>query len=311
MNGESTVLDESIETMPVRYSVTDAGIATLRNELTGLKADTPAGYDEVRRGIAQVRGLRTGIEKRRVELKADALSWGRKVDSEAKRLTAQLLEIEEPLKVEKATVDDAKERAARAEQDRIAAEEKSARHAVEARLKAVRDAEAAKLKAEREELDWRRAILLREQQAEMARQKAEQDRIAAEEKAARDRIEAERRQVEAERRAVEVEKIRLAQEEANRVAREEAKELAAKRAEFDRQEAERRLVEAEKAKEAERLRREAARPDVEKVKEFGRRLREIEHPVLQSNEVIEFMAEIEGEVESLADRCERFMSETS
>ena len=90
---------------PLRlYDVTDAAIADLKKELTGLTE-----YNAVSKGIAKVRTLRTRIEATRKQLKADSLAWGRKVDSEAKRITEQLEAIEEPLKQLKAAIDDAKE----------------------------------------------------------------------------------------------------------------------------------------------------------------------------------------------------------
>jgi colicin import membrane protein len=86
------------------YDVTDLAIAELKRELSGLTE-----YNAVSKGIAKVRTLRTRIEATRKQLKADSLAWGRKVDSEAKRITEQLEAMEEPLKQLKAAIDAAKE----------------------------------------------------------------------------------------------------------------------------------------------------------------------------------------------------------
>lgn len=97
----------------VEYNITDSTISQLRSqyaEISDIKVVTAA--------LSHVRRLRTDVEKRRKELKEDALEWGRKVDGEAKRITALLFEIEEPLKLTKKEHDDEKERL-RAEKARI------------------------------------------------------------------------------------------------------------------------------------------------------------------------------------------------
>ncbi|MDD5304859.1 MAG: hypothetical protein PHS14_17315, partial [Elusimicrobia bacterium] len=127
----------------VRYDVTEAQIAETKAKFSALSADTWKGYEEVRLAIAQVRDTRVAVEKRRVELKADALAYGRLVDSEAKRFTNLLLEIEEPLKAKKAAVDD--------EKARKKAEEDAAKlRAIEAELAAKRAKEEAEARAARE-----------------------------------------------------------------------------------------------------------------------------------------------------------------
>lgn len=110
----------------IEYSVTDAAIAELRNKFSGLVV--PAGdkqaYKALTSAIAEVRTLRTDVEATRTALKEDALKYGRMVDAEAKRITALLVEIEQPLKDQKAAFDEAVEKARQerhlAEQKRIA-----------------------------------------------------------------------------------------------------------------------------------------------------------------------------------------------
>ena len=94
----------------VTYDVTPEQIEAKKAAYAALEATTPKGYEEVRKAIGDLRGLRVAIEDRRKELKKDSLEFGRLVDGEAKRITALIEGIEEPLKLKKAAVDDEKER---------------------------------------------------------------------------------------------------------------------------------------------------------------------------------------------------------
>lgn len=140
----------------VVYEVTDDAIALKRGKYSLLKADTPQGYEQVRLAIADLRETRVAIEKRRKELKADSLEYGRKVDAVAKHLTEQIEAIESPLKALKAAVDEEK---ARVKAEKEAAAQKAIAE-VEARLKA----EADRLATERAALDAERAALEAEHQ---------------------------------------------------------------------------------------------------------------------------------------------------
>lgn len=246
--------DARTELMRTTYSISDEKIAELKEKLLPLQCDSNGGYEMVRQGIATVRDLRTGVEKTRKKLKEDSLEWGRKVDTEAKRLTAMLLEIETPLVSRKEAVDAENERIKRekaAEIQRKIDEAAAVRRAAEeAKLRADREAEEARIRAERE--------------AEEARLKAEADRLAEErrkleaERAAQEeaaRIERER--LESERRAAEAERQRLAKIESDR--------LAAIRAEQDaKDKAERERVEAEQRAEREKLAAERAALEAER-----------------------------------------------
>ena len=115
----------------VRYDVTDVRIAELRAEYAGLTFDTPAAYETGRKAIATIRELRVAVEKRRKELKAESLEFGRLVDSAARHLTGRLEDVEAPLIAARDAVD--------AEKERIKAEKERARVAeIEAKLKAER-----------------------------------------------------------------------------------------------------------------------------------------------------------------------------
>jgi dsDNA-specific endonuclease/ATPase MutS2 len=135
----------------VVYDVTDDAIALKRGQYAVLKADTKEGYEQVRLAIADCRETRSAIEKRRKELKADSLEYGRKVDAVAKHLTEQIEAIEGPLKAQKAAIDEEK---ARVKAEKEAAAQKAIAE-VEARLKA----EADRLAADRAALDAERAAM--------------------------------------------------------------------------------------------------------------------------------------------------------
>lgn len=99
---------EFINSQLKKYNVTDAALAEIRQrygELAVHGPDDKAGYDAVKAAIADVRSIRTGIEKKRKELKDLALRYGRAVDDEAKRLTSEVSQIEERLKTEKERTD--------------------------------------------------------------------------------------------------------------------------------------------------------------------------------------------------------------
>lgn len=266
------------EGLSISYGVTDTAISVLRERYSGItKIETTEDYETVRVGIGKVRELRVSVEKKRVELKADALEFGRKVDKEAKRITEMLEGIEVPLKKLKADVDEAKERERRKK-------EEEERAAIEAELKAKRDAQEA---AEREQ----RERIAKEQAEEAARLSAEREELAKqrremEEKARieREKIEAEqnaeRERMAEERRKIVAEQQRLERLEFERVAKENAERLAAEKLAKAKLEEER-LAKAEAA----RIKRvEAAKPDVAKVHAFAETLAALPFPKVKSQE---------------------------
>ncbi len=239
-----------VEDQLTRFSIADAAIAELAEQYMALTVkglfDGP-GYDMIRKARFDIRDKRIEVERVRKLLKSDALAYGRKVDGEAKRLTALLAPIEAHLKEQEKPFDD--------EKDRIKNIVRLTEWAIEeAEAKAKADAEeskrlveAARLRAEREKLD-----------AERREMEAEKARIAVEQKAIHDeklRLIA----LETERlRAIEMEKAKAeaaekaSRETTARIAREAAAKLAAEQA----------RVEAE---EAARSKAEALRPDREKL----------------------------------------------
>ena len=95
----------------LEYSQTEAALKELNN-LYSIVPDvsTKAGYELCKVNARAVGKYRTDLEKKRKEIKGPALEQCKAIDSEAKRITAELLSIETPLKEAYKTVDDEKKR---------------------------------------------------------------------------------------------------------------------------------------------------------------------------------------------------------
>lgn len=287
---------------PVEYPVSEKEIAAARAKYGAITFDTPEGYEEGRIALANLRTARTSIEKRRVELKADALAYGRKVDDVAKRLTLLVSEIEEPLKDRKAAIDDAKARAARAAED-------AARAAAEAKAKAEREAEEKRIADDRAKLEAQQAIFAEAQRkADEERRQAderarvESERVAAEQREAQAKIDAERAELEAQQRAV-----REKEETAARAERER------QQAERDRLAAEERAAAEAEAAAAEAARLEAMRPDIDKIHGFAGEIRALaaRAPEMRTDESQSAMTWIVGALERIAKAADTFEGRVS
>lgn len=83
----------------VRYSATEASLAKLREIYKGATFDlrTTAGNDAAREARKNLVTLRTSLESRRKQFKAPALAFGRLIDTEAERITTEILALEEPI----------------------------------------------------------------------------------------------------------------------------------------------------------------------------------------------------------------------
>ena len=282
---------------PTDYPLTENSIAKLADECMPLMIngiDDRAGYNIVHRARMMVKDKRISVEKRRKELKADALAFGRTVDARAKQLTALLAPIETHLIKQETAVDDEKRRlanaarleaelAAKAIEDAKAAELKRIADEEAARVKAEQDAEAERLRVERAEFEA--AQFAEQERQHEAQKKLDAEREALERKRLKDeqaahvaRMAEEKRQrqaqdkLDAQARVIEAEKKRLADIEAERVRAEElaaAKVVAAEQAQKELLASQAREAEAEAAKvkaEADaKARAEALRPDKDKL----------------------------------------------
>lgn len=268
------------------YTATEAALATLRETYAGRTYDvtTTKGMQEAIAGRAELRKLRIALEAKRVELKAPALERTRLIDAEAKRITAELVALEDPIdeqiKAEQQRKEREKAAAEEAERQRVAA--------INARVDAVRalssgllgkpiefiDARIAEAKAVDVDSfpeDVRAGVRFHQTTVLGELSSAREHRIREAEEAAR--IAAERAELEALREAKrkadaeEAERRRQAQVERDRADRKAADE----RAEADRQaRAERDRLAAEakaKADEEARIIREAAEAEAKAKRE--------------------------------------------
>ena len=243
----------------VQYGITAEDIAATRRKYEGLTADSPGGYELVRRAISEIRTTRVAIEERRVALKSDALAYGRLVDVKAKELTGMLLSIEEPLKAKKALIDDEKERRrAEAEAERVRLFEEAQRQK--------RAAEEALAQAERETKEAK----LREAEAEAEAERA--------------RLDEERKALAVEREALRAEREAAERAQLERDARIKAEEAATeKAAQMLIQAEERRLANIERAAATQR-RLDAIRPDAEKLARYAAALGAVPVPEMSTEE---------------------------
>ena len=253
----------------VTYNITDAAISEMRDQYLKLRIvdiNDNDGFRAVHSARMVVKARRIDVEKLRKELKADALEWGRKVDSEARRITAQLEPIEAHLEAEETRIENEKA-AIKAEKARIAAEAEAAalkkttdRINILASLGVPCTWDEAREPSDEDFAEWvEEAKAARAEADRIARE--ERERIAAEQAIEAKRIAAERAKFEAEQAAARAENERIAREqkiEADRIAREKA-EMEARRAADEKAAREKADAEAKQAREA------ALRPEREKV----------------------------------------------
>lgn len=255
------------------YTETAAALAELSSRYRGVVFDvsTGKGMTEAKAARAELRTYRVNLEKKRVEIKAPALERCRAIDSEAKRITAELSALEDPIdetiKAEEQRKEREREAREAAERERQEARLLKFQAIRELPLKAVNatadeiraviaEAEGIDLESFEEGLD--RSAATHERIVAIGALRAALDRRLADD-AEQDRIKAERaelerlRAVEAERQA---ESDRLAAAERERVAAEE-------RRKEDQARAEREAIEkaAREAREAEQARIDAERAE--------------------------------------------------
>lgn len=219
----------------VEYSQTEAALADLASRYKGVVFEvlTVKGMDAAKKARAELRDYRTSLESKRVEIKAPALERCRLIDAEAKRITAALVTLEEPIdaqiKAQEARRDAEKREKERLEAERIAAEERAKKEAEEAKMAAERAeiakqrAELEKAKREQEESDRQARLKIEEEQRAARLKIEEEERIAragreAADRAARQVREAEEAKLRAEQARIEA--ARLALEEQKRKERE-------------------------------------------------------------------------------------------
>jgi len=290
MSTELQVVQRAIE----QIDKVSAGLGALQKDFGGVvyEVTTKEGMESAKSARLTIRGPRYEVERIRKEAKAPILALGKKLDTEAARITNALLAIEEPIDQQIKAEEDRKERekqaAIEAEMRRVAdLQERVAELRGNRTLSAssgsallaehISDLDALPVDESFQEFQEQAAeaktaglLWLRNLHTSAVSHEAEQARIKAErEELAKLRAAEEQRQAE--------ERARLAEEE--RIAREARRaEEARVAAERHRQDEERRKQreadEAEARKERERL--AAERAEFQRQQEEARRQREAE-----------------------------------
>lgn len=265
------------------YSATEAGLAQLREKYAGVKFDlaTKEGNEEARSARRELVKLRTSLEAKRKELKAPALAYAMAIDSEAKRITAQIKQLEEPIDAQIKAEEKRKAERERIERERVQAilvkidvmrglahesafDTSEQIQATLADLSAmeIADDEFAEFTEEAAKVQAGAIEALSELLGRAKEREAEHARLAAE------RAELDRQRQEQE-----------ARDAAEREAREaEARKLADERAEFERQRAEfeaQRAAVEKPAQEAVQVEPDARHPVQALIEEAGGEVKEI------------------------------------
>jgi len=282
-----------------------------------------------------VRGKRIEVEKKRVELKADALAWGKKVQSEANRIFALIEPIENHLmseekkaEIEKQRIEDKRIAGVRSRiddiqiistdpfkfdsgklQNIIAALERieitpdvyfeftqEAQELVDRKLEDALQSLETRLRLDTEQAE-------REAEAErQSKVKIEQDRIAAEQAEAQAKIDKANRKIEAEKAATaeakRAEQVRKDREEFERKAKIKAEKDAKEAAQREMLE----KIEHEKAEVVEIERKKSLLPDKEKLEAFSQFLLEgITWPKIKSPKAVDAITRARETIESVAE----------
>jgi len=327
---------DAIATTPkhvIEYNITDAALTELAEKHKDV--DAHKDYDTAKLAAKECQQLRKGLEEKRVELKKDALEYGRAVDGEANRIKAAIVKIEDPIKDGIKEIDDA---------EKIKEDQRLA--TLEAQLAVLRaygqDTDGktlAELQAWQDDLA---AIEITEEIFQEAREqavgaKAESEsrlriaighKQAAEEEAAKleqqakeqaeqqEKLDAQQAEIEEGQR-----KLREAQEAADTKAREEQEakdaerqaELDAQQAEIDKQNAEK---EEEEKQEREKAEAEAAAtrqaelaPDKEKLERLANIIEATELPAVASQQAEDVLSYVKSELKAIAHNIRHYAGE--
>jgi chromosome segregation ATPase len=280
--------------LPVQYDLTQERLSQLAVEydpknIPEAKEKGDDAYQVVHEKTMAITKVRTNIEKVRKTLKADALAWGRKVDGEAKRLTAEVEALEAPWRKIKTDLDEAEAKAEEAA--RLAEQERM--EVIEGRIAAIRALAEGLLGADsatiQERLDWFTDAVIDEanygEYVEAATitgntiketlQAALTERLAFEQQQAD--LNAQQEKLAEERKALDEEKAAQKAAEAAEKARKEKEEKAAWE-EIQRKQREQEEAEAAKQREAELKKRQ---PDDVRLRNYADDLAMVECPPLK------------------------------
>lgn len=312
-------------TQIAEYTQTEQALAELRMKYADVVFDvaTTKGMADAKAARAELRTLRVNLEAKRKEIKAPALKRCNEIDTEAKRITAELSEMEDPIdtaiKAEEDRKANAKAEAERLEQERTEARNRRFDAIKALPLRAV-DATAAQIEAIIAEAQADALSDIEEKYLPAAKYamdlsvlslKAALDKRRAADKAAADeaaRIKAERDELDrlrAEQAARQAEADRLAAAERERIAAEQRQKEEAARAEREAAEArereareqEQRRIDAERAERRRREDEERAQAEADRRE---RQRREDEERAAAEEELREKQIAAEAERQRLA-----------
>jgi len=130
-------LQETKTSAIAEYSATEAALSELRERLKDARYDvaTTIGMDTAKKDRRELVTLRTSLETKRKEIKAPALERCRLIDDAAKRITSELLKLEQPIDAQIKAEEDRKA-AIKAEKERI---EKERVDGIQARITRIRN----------------------------------------------------------------------------------------------------------------------------------------------------------------------------
>lgn len=298
--------------------VTYAIIAQLKEKYSGLtiaNIHDKDGYAKVHNARIEIRDKRTGIEKVRVNLNKDHNEYIKKVNAEAKKLTAMVVEIEVPLNAEESRID-------REIQDEKNRKQKEADELLQSRITALNAVRgtvvineivmmtetifAAYLRSETEKFEASEKVRIAGEEAIKAQ--AEKEAL---EKLEADRIEKEKQAAIAEVNAKEsarLEVIRIDQEKLAKELKEAQDKInrendriiqRAREEQILKDSAEQERINAEYKKAS----MEAAKPDAEKINAIGLLFSEYDLPELISKDGKQAIIDIKKEIILLSQFC--------
>lgn len=317
----------------IEYNITDAALTELAERHKDV--DAHKDYDTAKLAAKECQQLRKGLEEKRVELKKDALEYGRAVDGEANRIKAAIAKVEDPIKEQITEIDNAEKikeeqrlatleaqlavlRAYGTETDgktlaelQVWQEDLAAVEITEEIFQEVRE-QAIGAKAESE--SRLRIAIGHKQAAEEEAAKLEQQ--AKEQAEQQEKLDAQQAEIEEGQR-----KLREAQEAADTKAREEQeakdaerqKELDEKQAEIDKQNAEREEQEKQEREKAEAEAAEARElqlaPDKEKLERLANIIEATELPAVASQQAEDVLTYVKSEVKAIAGNIRHYAGE--
>ena len=262
-----------MNTQITEFTKTEVALTVLEEKYAHVPdATTEDGYTACVEAIRELRPLRTGLDKMRLQLNADDQARIKFRNTEAKRITGRLTALEGPIKAAKVAVDTEKERieeeARQAEMKRISdittkienmsnlinmlspasPSDDIQKRFVAAQSVTITGAEYGEYvepaRAEQQrvievlETAYKERFEYEEGQAELKRQQAAQAAIAAQQAEAQAKLDAERKAIETQQAEIEAEKRRQEQAKLDEYQRLREEKEAAERAEKERLQAE-------------------------------------------------------------------------